>query len=100
MGSGHSGEFRCVNPCGQSGKGGVEDQFQPSARAPARHDLVNRGGRKPDWSLREGEWQERQDIHFWIIAWEEALVNQLDPLQILGETSSLEIKICDSVSSS
>lgn len=45
--SGDAGQFRCANPCGQSGKGGGQDHFKPSARAPAHHDLVNPGGRNP-----------------------------------------------------
>lgn len=35
-------------------EGGGQDQLKPSARAPALPDLVNPGGRKPDWNLREG----------------------------------------------
>lgn len=95
-GSGHSGEFRCVNPCGQSGKGGGQDQFKPSARAPARHDS------EPRWQKTRLESKGgREAGHpFWVVAWEEALVNQLNTLQILGETSRLEIKICESASSS
>lgn len=84
-------EVKWTNPRGRYGKRGGQDRFKTSVWVSVLNDLVNPGGRKPDWVWGSKEAGNSD----WIVALEEALVSQLDVLQILWD--GLEIKICDLV---